>query len=163
MKDIENPLNINKYNLFRFVVDTSLMSDDDQFDMGFDLSYIIKEQYEKIDSPDLEEPIIFEYDEEKTSIMYVLGDKFYKDSVSFALNEMDIEYELYDITNDFLNLKIDLECSDENRIEKFNKFYDISEDFKMAHITFDKVFEKLADKGIESLTIREKDFLDKSV
>lgn len=159
-ENVKNPLNVNKYNLLKVVSDTTGLTESEQFDVLYDLNEIVKEKYEETVRGDIVAPHVFDYDTENSSVCYVLGDDFYKEALVFGLNELNIKHEVINLTDDFLNLKLDIECNDVEKFEEFNEFFEVTEDFKMSHINFDKVFEKLADKGVESLTVREKAFLD---
>jgi len=159
-ENIKNPLNINKYNLLKVEMDTKGLSEDEQFNIAYDLMKLVEKQYDETVIGDLVIPHVFEYDKDNSSVCYILSDEFYKDAFINGLSVLNIKHKAVDITDDFLNLQIDIECGDPEKFEEYNEFFEVTEDFKMSHINFDKVFEKLSDKGVESLTIREKAYLD---
>lgn len=162
-EDVINPLNINKYSLLKVEMNIANLSESEQFSLSIDLLHIIDDHYEQTVRTDIVESHVFDFDKENCSIAYILCDDFYKESFSYGLNKLNIKYSITDITKDFLNLKIDPQNEDATKEEEFNEFLEKLDGFKLAHLTIDKVLEKINSKGINSLSKLEKTYLDNHI
>ena len=161
--DLNNPLKINKYSLFLITMDITKLSENDQFNIGYELNEIIKEDYQQSVRADIVAPYVFDYDIKNKSIAYLLCGHFYKETISNGLSQLNIKHTTTDISEEFLNLKIDVINEDESKEEEFKVFLKKLEKFKFPHLTNDKILEKIKSKGITSLSKLEKSFLDNNV
>ncbi len=157
-RDTKDIINLSKYKLILIDMDLSKYSEEEEDKIGFELSEIIQNSLIESKKYNVPAPYFYTYYIGRILYCYIVCDDFLGNTIVNTLDILKLEYNKIDLTDDFLNLNINIENLGGD-VDEYNDFIKKIETFKFAHINIDKVLDKIGRSGIESLTESEKNYL----